>query len=225
IAKTIPKELTAHGDVRVDPYFWLREKTNPEVIAYLEAENRYTDAEMADTQPLQDTLYREILGRIQETDVSVPARHGPFLYYTKTEQGKQYAIHCRKPVGSETEEILLDENELAQGEKYFRIESTRPSADHRLLSYSVDTEGGEDYTIFVRDLESGSILPDRTSGNNGAIVWANDNQTLFYVTLDVAKRPEKVWRHTLGTPASEDQLVFHEQDERFYVSISKTRSQ
>jgi oligopeptidase B len=223
-ARQIPKELTIHQDTRVDPYFWLREKSNPEVITYLEDENRYTDAVMAGTEALQQTLYNEILGRIQETDLTVPARRGSYLYYTRTEQGKQYTIHCRKPLDAETEEIILDENELAQGQKYFRIESTRPSDDHRLLAYSVDTEGDEDYSIFIRDLTTSELLPDRISGNLGAIVWANNNQTIFYVTLDPAKRPEKVWRHKLGSPSSEDQLVFHEQDERFYISISKTRS-
>ena len=224
IAKKIPKESTIHGDTRVDPYFWLREKTSPDVIAYLEAENRYTEAVMADTQALQQTLYNEILGRIQETDLTVPARRGPYLYYARTEAGKQYTIQCRKQLESEIEEVVLDENQLAQGEKYFRIEAIRPSTNHNLLAYSVDTEGDEDYTIFVKDLTTGSRLPDQVSGNQGAIVWANDNQTFFYVTLDPAKRPEKVWRHKLGSPSTQDELVFHEKDERFFVSINKTRS-
>ena len=223
-AKQIPNEITVHSDTRIDPYFWLREKTNPEVIAYLEAENQHTDAVMADTQPLQQTLYNEILGRIQETDITVPARRGAYLYYTRTEAGKQYAIHCRKAINSQTEELILDENQLAKGEKYFRIEAIQTSTNHNLLAYSVDTEGDEDYTIFVKDLTSGALLPDQTSGNQGAIVWANDNRTFFYVTLDAAKRPEKVWRHKLGSPNSADTLVFHEQDERFFVSINKTRS-
>ena len=224
IAKQVPHEVSIHGDVRVDPYFWLREKSSAEVIAYLEAENQYTEAVMADTKALQDTLYSEILGRIQETDMAVPARRGPYLYYTRTEEGKQYTIHCRKPVASETEEVVLDENELAQGEKYFRLEALRPSTGHNLLAYSLDTEGDEDYTIFVKDLTTGARLPDQISGNQGSIIWANDNGTFFYVTLDSAKRPEKVWRHKLGSPSSADELVFHECDERFFVSISKTRS-
>ncbi|MEO8130933.1 MAG: S9 family peptidase [Bryobacteraceae bacterium] len=224
IAKKVSHVVTIHGDRRVDDYFWMREKTNAEVIAYLESENEYTEAVMADTKPLQEALYNEILARIEETDMAVPARRGPYLYYTRTEEGKQYTIHCRKPVASETEEVLLDENELARGEKYFRLEAIRPSASHNLLAYSVDTEGDEDYTIFVKDLGAGTTLPDRISGSQGAIVWANDNRTFYYATLDAAKRPEKVWRHTLGTPHAPDELVFHETDERFFVSIHKTRS-
>jgi oligopeptidase B len=224
VAQTIPTKLVLHGDIRVDPYFWLRQKTNPEVIAYLEAENKYTESIMAPTQKLQDALYREILGRIKETDLTVPAAQGRYLYYTRTEQGKQYTIHCRKPVGMESEEILLDENELAKGHKYFRMEAARPSVNHQLLAYSVDTLGDENYTIFVKNLSTGSMLPDQVSGNHGSIVWANDNKTYFYVTLDAAKRPEKVWRHTLGSSNSEDRLVFHEKDERFFLTIAKTRS-
>jgi oligopeptidase B len=224
VAQTIPKKLVLHGDTRVDPYFWLREKTNPDVIAYLEAENKYTESVMAPTQKLQDALYREILGRIQETDLTVPAVQGRYLYYTRTEQGKQYTIHCRKPVGTESEEILLDENELAKGHKYFRMEAARPSVNQQLLAYSVDTLGDENYTIFVKNLSTAALLPDQVSGNHGSIVWANDNKTYFYVTLDAAKRPEKVWRHTLGSSNSEDQLLFHEKDERFFVTIAKTRS-
>ncbi len=223
-AKQIPTQTTIHGDTRTDPYSWLREKNNPEVIGYLEAENQYTEAVMAGTRPLQDTLYAEILARIQETDIAVPARRGPYLYYDRTEAGKQYAIHCRKPLDSEVEQLILDENELAQGEKYFRIEAIRPSTNHNLVAYSVDTEGDEDYTIFIKNLTTGEKLTDQISGNQGAIVWANDNQTFFYVTLDAAKRPEKVWRHKLGSPHSQDELVYQELDERFFVSIGKTRS-
>ena len=224
IAKRIPTETTVHGDTRIDFYSWLREKTNPEVIAYLEAENQHTEAAMAKTQALQYTLYHEILGRIQETDLTVPVRRGPYLYYSRTETGKQYTIHCRKPLDSEIEEVVLDENQLAAGEKYFRLEAIRPSTDHNLLAYSIDTEGDEDYTIFIKNLTTGTKLPSQISGNQGAIVWANDNLTFFYVTLDPAKRPEKVWRHKLGSLNSADELVYHENDERFFVSIGKTRS-
>jgi oligopeptidase B len=208
----------------VDPYFWLREKTDPEVIAYLEAENQHTEAVMAPTANLQNALFDEILGRIQETDLTVPARDDEYLYYSRTEQGKQYSIHCRKRVGTETEEILLDENELAKGQKYFRIDAIRPSADQQLLAYSVDTAGDEIYTIHVKDLITGGVLADQVAGAHGALQWASDNTTLFYVTVDAAKRPDKVWRHTLGTGQSDNQLIFHEADERFFVSIEKSRS-
>lgn len=224
VAKVVPAELRIHGETRMDPYFWLREKTDPEVIAYLEAENQYTEAVMAPTANLQNTLFDEILGRIQETDLTVPARDNEYLYYSRTEQGKQYSIHCRKRLGTETEEILLDENELAKGQKYFRIDAIRPSTDQQLLAYSVDTAGDEIYTIFVKDLITGGVLADQVTGAHGALQWATDNTTLFYVTVDEAKRPDKVWRHTLGTAQGDDRLIFHETDERFFISIEKSRS-
>ncbi|HUS08391.1 MAG TPA: S9 family peptidase [Bryobacteraceae bacterium] len=223
VAPRQPHEVTRHGDKRIDPYFWLRDRKNPEVIAYLEAENKYTEAVMKPTEALQKKLYGEILGRIKETDLSVPARQGKYLYYSRTEQGKQYSIFCRKPIGSEREEILLDENALAAGHKYLRVQARRPSTDHRLLAYSVDYEGDEKYTIVVKDLTTGELLSDRVNNSDGTVQWANDNKTLFYVTLDDTKRPDKVWRHLLGS-SDADKLAFHEPDSKFEVSLHKTRS-
>ncbi len=223
-AKVAPKTFTLHGDTRTDNYFWLREKTNPEVIQYLEDENHYTEAVMKDTEGLQKKLYEEILGRIKETDTNVPARQGEYFYYTRTEKGKQYPINCRKRVGTETEEILLDQNELAKGQKYWRVGALRPSFDQRLIAYSYDTKGDENYSIVMKDLSSGKLLSDEVGNNQGVVQWANDNKTLFYVTLDEAKRPFKVWRHTLGTKQADDKLIYHEADERFFLEISKSRS-
>ncbi len=159
IARVVPKEIAVHDDTRIDNYFWLRDRTDPDVVAYLEAENRYTEELMAPAQALREKLYKEILGRIQETDLSVPVKRDEYFYYTRTEEGKAYSIHCRKHGSLEAaEEILLDSNVLAEGQKYFRVGNFAVSPDHRLLAYSIDTEGDEAYTIFVKDLASGELL-------------------------------------------------------------------
>ena len=223
IAKIVPKEVLLHGDLRVDNYFWLREKDNPEVRQYLEAENQYTEQVMAPLKPLQETLYKEILGRIQETDLSVPVRRDDYFYYTRTEEGKAYAIYCRKHGSLESaEEILLDGNVLASGHKYFRIGNFSVSPDHRLLAYSTDVEGDEAHTIFVKDLATGELLPDRVVNTYYSLEWANDNRTFFYTMLDAAHRPYRVFRHRLG--AVSDDLVYEEQDGRFSLGVGKTRS-
>ena len=224
-ARTISKTTVLHGVKLADPYAWLREKQNPEVIRHLETENRYTESVMKDTEKLRDELYHEILGRIQETDLSVPVRVGGYYYYTRTEKGKQYAIHCRKKGSLEAaEEILLDGNALAKGEKYFRVGRFEPSPDHKLLAYSIDTAGDEAYTVFVKDLATGKLLEDRIPNTYYSLEWAEDNRTLFYNVLDEAKRPYKLLRHKLGTPAAADTLVYQEPDEMFTLELSKTRS-
>jgi oligopeptidase B len=223
IAKIVPKQITLHGDTRVDNYAWLRERTNPEVTAYLEAENLYTEEVMGPLQPLRDTLYREILGRIQETDLSVPVKRDDYFYYSRTEEGKAYGIYCRKHGSLDApEEILLDGNALAAGEKYFRIGNFSISPDHRLLAYSTDVEGDEAHTIFVKDLSTGDLLPDRITNTYYSLEWANDNRTFFYTVLDAARRPYRVLRHRLGI--QEDELVYEEADARFSLGLGKTRS-
>jgi len=223
IAKIVPKEIALHGDARVDNYFWLRDRSVPDVVAYLEAENRYTDEVMAPTAALRETLYKEILGRIQETDLSVPVKRDDYFYYTRTEAGKAYPIHCRKHGNLEAaEEILLDSNVLAEGEKYFRVGNFSVSPDHRLLAYSTDVEGDEAYTIFVKDLATGDLLPDRIANTYYTLEWANDNRTFFYTVLDEAKRPYRVYRHELG--GATDALVYQEDDGRFSLGLRKTRS-
>jgi oligopeptidase B len=194
------------------------------VIAYLKAENRYTEDLMASTKSLREELYREILGRIQETDLSVPVKRDNYFYYTRTEEGKAYSIQCRKhgsPDGSE--EILLDSNVLAEGQKYFRLGNFAVSPDHRLLAYSTDLEGDEAYTIQVKNLETGELLPDRIANTYYTLEWANDNQTFFYTVLDETKRPYRAYRHELGA-AEPDTLVYQEDDGRFSLGLDKTRS-
>jgi len=223
IAKTVPKEVTVHGDTRVDDYAWLRERENPEVTKYLEAENQYTEQVMAPLKPLQETLYKEILGRIQETDLSVPVRRDDYFYYARTEEGKAYSIYCRKHGSLDApEEILLDANALAAGQKYFRIGNFSVSPDHRLLAYSTDVEGDEAHTIFVKELATGELLPDRITNTYYSLEWANDNRTFFYTVIDPARRPYRVMRHQLG--AASDDLVYEEQDARFSLGVGKTRS-
>jgi oligopeptidase B len=224
VANRRPIPITQHGETREDPYFWLRERSNPDVIAYLEAENRYFEAVMAPVRGLQQTLYEEMVGRIQETDLSVPERRDDYFYYTRIEKGQNYPLYCRKRGSLEAaEEVLLDCNQLAAGHDYFRLGNFEVSPSHGLLAYSTDTDGDEVYVTYCKDLSTGELLPDRIENVYYGLEWGNDNRTLFYITLDEAKRPWRVHRHVLGTPAAADAIVFEEPDERFYVDVSKTR--
>ncbi len=226
VAAVTPQELTIHDHTRIDNYYWLREKEDPAVLAHLEAENAYTQAMMAHTAVLQQQLYDEMVGRIQETDSSAPVRHGGFYYYTRTEAGQQYAIHCRKQGSLDApEEILLDENALAAGEAYFRVGVTRISPDHRLLAYTTDTAGGERYTLQIKDLATGELLPDRVTNVSYSLAWGNDNRTLFYTVQDAAWRDYKALRHELGTETAVDPLIYHEPDELYRVSLDKTKDE
>ena len=221
-----PTELTLHGHTRVDNYFWLRERKNPDVLAYLEAENEYTQAMMGHTEALRERLYAEMIGRIQETDSTAPYRHGNYFYYSRTVEGLQYDIHCRKQGSPEAEEeVLLDLNELAADYKYLKLGVFAVSPDHKLLAYSLDTTGGERLTLFVKDLENGRLLPDQIEDTSYFVVWANDNRTLFYTKNDATWRSYKLLRHTLGTPVADDVEIHHETSERHSIYISKTRDQ
>lgn len=222
-AKAVPHEITVHGDTRVDNYFWLRDRSDPEVTRYLEAENAHTESVMNPATALRETLYKEILGRIQETDLSVPVRRDDYYYYTRTEQGKQYAIYCRKKALLDAaEELLLDANLLAAGHSYFQLGNFSVSPDHRLLAYSTDMTGDEAFKIEVKDLDTGELLTDAIPNTYYGLEWAADNKTFFYVTLDAARRPYKVFRHHLGIAT--DALVYHEEDARFNLGIAKTKS-
>ncbi|MEK6797676.1 MAG: S9 family peptidase [Planctomycetota bacterium] len=225
MAKCLAHEQIVHGATRADDYFWLHDRNDPDVVAYLNAENNYTEAMTKATKSLQEKLYKEMKGRIKETDLSVPTKIDDYFYYTRTVQGMQYPMHCRKQ-GSleEAEEILLDQNDLAAGEKYFRVGAFEVSPDHKLLAFSTDTDGSETYVLRVKDLPTGRLLADEIPKTYYGVVWANDNQHLFYTTLDDAKRPFRVWRHKLGDPASSDALVHHEKDEKFHVGLEKTLS-
>ncbi len=225
VAKVQPKADTIHGEVLVDNYYWLRERDNPEVIRYLEAENDYTSAVMRHTEKFQAELFEEMVARIKETDLSVPYRLGEYFYYSRTEEGQQYKIYCRKKGNLDApEEILLDANKLAEGLDYFDLGTLEPSPSHELLAYSVDTNGSETYTIYVKELASGRLRPDVIDSTSGSIQWANDNRTLFYSTLDATKRPDKLFRHELGSDPKNDPLLYQEPDEAYYLGIYKSRS-
>jgi oligopeptidase B len=223
VADRRPHTTTVHGDTRTDDYFYLREKTNPDVLAYLNAENEYADGYMKPTEGLQQKLYDEMLGRIQETDLSVPYPEGAYLYYTRTEEGKQYPIYCRS---DETGELVtLDLNALANenGYKFLSVGAYRVSDDGRYLAYTTDTTGFREYTLRIKDLQTGEHLPDVLE-RVASVYWASDNTTLFYSTEDEAKRPYRVYRHTVGQANhSEDVLVYEERDALFRAGISRTR--
>ena len=223
-AKAVPKKIEAHGETRTDNYFWLREKSNPDVIKYLEAENAYTQDVLKETLPLQQKLYTEIVGRIQETDLSVPVRRGQYFYYSRTEAGKQYPIWCRRQGEQGAEQVLLDGNSMAAGLEYFMIGAIAPSPDQNLLAYALDTAGNEEMTIRVKNLESGELLADRVEKAAATIVWAEDAKTLYYTIRDAAQRPYKLMRHRLGAPSSSDMEAWHEEDERFELDVSKSLS-
>ncbi len=221
-----PHAINEVGQTRNDNFFWLREKDNPEVLKYLEAENHYTESALKHIGKLQETLYNEMRGRIKESDVSVPEKLDDFFYYSRTETGKQYAIYCRKKGSLDAkEEVLLDENELAKGQKYFRIGSLSVSRDHKLLAYSTDTNGSETYVLRIKSLETGALLPDEIKNCSNSLAWANDNKTIFYDQLDDAHRPYKALRHVLGRSVDQDSTIYEEKDDRFFLEISKSRNE
>jgi oligopeptidase B len=225
-------QTTLHGIALVDDYGWLRNKDNPEVTAYLEAENAYAEAEMAPLAGLRDELYNEMLSHIKQTDVSVPFQDGGWWYYTRTEEGLQYGIHCRKRAGSEaeskpaesaTEEIVLDGNKLAEGHAFFAIGATDITDDGRWLAYTTDTTGFRQYTLRVKDLETGETLEGAVE-RVGSLSWGADNRTLFYTVEDEEqKRQYQLWRHRLGTEHAKDVLIYQDDDERFNLGVGRTR--
>jgi oligopeptidase B len=229
IARKEHKETPLHGVVLTDDYGWLRDKENPEVSEYLEAENAYAEAYLAPQAELRDQLYNEMLGHIKQTDISVPYRDGELWYYSRTEEGKQYAIFCRKPGGFEgpdegaKEEVLLDGNVMAEGHAFFAIGATDISDDGRWLAYTVDYTGFRQYTLFIKDLETGELLPGSVA-RAGSVVWAADNFNLFYTVEDEEqKRQFQLWRHMRAAPYPADVLVYQDDDERFNVGAGRTR--
>jgi oligopeptidase B len=221
VAKKTAHETRIHGAVLKDDYFWLREKSNPEVLSYLEAENAYTEDVMKPTKALQETLYKEMLGRIKQTDLSVPERIGQYYYYSRTEEGKQYPYRCRRK-GSMTgaEEVLLDLNKLAEGHKYLGLGAFEVSDDGNWLAYSTDTTGYRQYTLHVKDLRTAQTSSEAIE-RSGSVVWATDNKTLFYTTEDaVSKRSDKFWRHVVGTDRNE--LLYEEKDELFDLGAGRS---
>jgi oligopeptidase B len=229
IARQEPRETTLHGMVLHDAYAWLRDKENADVTQYLEAENAYAEAVMAPQAALRDQLYDEMLSHIKQTDVSVPFRDGDFWYYTRTEEGKQYAIHCRRrgtpdaPDDDAAEEVILDGNAMAEGHAFFAIGATDITDDGRWLAYAVDYTGFRQYTLYIKDLATGELLPGSVE-RVGSVVWAADNFHLFYTVEDEEqKRQFQFWRHMRGTPYAADLLVYQDDDERFNIGAGRTR--
>ena len=244
VAATRPVTTSHHGRERVDAYDWLRVKDDPEVTGYLEAENAYTEERTAHLADLRTSIFEEIKARTLETDLSVPTRRRGYWYYSRSFEGKEYGASCRAPVADADdwtppqpaedatadrpalpgEELLLDLNALAEGHEFFSIGGSSVSLDDRLLAYSTDTNGDERYTVRVKDLATGDLLPDVVTGVLGGVTWSPDGRDLYYATVDDTWRSDKVWRHRLGTAQADDELVFHETDGRFWVGVGRSRS-
>ena len=238
-AKQVPHQRTFHGDTVTDEYAWLADKSDPDTIAYLAAENAFTEAATAGLTGLRDQVFEEIKARTQESDLSVPVRKGGWWHYARTVEGQQYAVHSRRAVRPgevvppmaadgqplDGEEVLLDSNSLAAGHDFFSLGTFRLSPDQRWLAYSTDVVGNERFTLKIMDLVSDETLPDEIPGTYAGCAWSADGSALFYVTVDDAWRPYRVWRHRVGTPVEQDTVVFEEPDERFHVYVSLTRSE
>jgi oligopeptidase B len=226
VAAQRPTVLEAHGECRVDPYYWLREKQDPEVIAYLEAENAYTESVMGEAAALQAKLYEEILGRIQETDYSAPVFDKGWWNYTRTVEGLDYEIFCRRRGSMDApEEVILDANELARGHEYFELGYVERSPGENLLAYAADVNGSELHVLRFRDLTTGSDLEDVITGVYYGAAWSADSRTFFYIRPDSAMRPYQLWRHRLGAPPDHDVMVFQEEDERFELNVELSKSE
>jgi oligopeptidase B len=224
LAKRVPKVDTLHGEVRRDDYHWLREKTNPEVKRYLDAENAYTESSLAHTKALRDSIYREMLGRIKETDLDVPWHYRGYWYYSRTVQGKDYPIYCRKKGSLKApEEIILDQNLLAKGKPFHSLGGFDVSPDGNLLLYLEDTTAFREYTLYVKDLRTGTLLPTSIDDVWNGTAWASDNRTFFYTRADSAKRGYQIWRHRLGT-TGQDVKVFQEDSVLYSAQVSRSQS-
>lgn len=239
IADKRPISRTHHGKTFVDDYEWLRDKESPDTIAYLEAENAYTQEQTAHLKALEENLFQELKGRIKETDMSVPVRQGQYWYYSRTEEGKSYGTACRLPVSEghdawlpptiterpePDEQVLLDVNAMAEGHDFFSLGASTVTLSGNFLAFSEDTKGDERYTLRIKDLRTGELLDDVIEDISAGATWAGD-EYVFYQRVDEAWRPDSVWRHRVGTPVSEDVRVFYEPDERFWVGIGTTRSE
>lgn len=223
-AKREVKIREIHGKKLLDPYFWLREKESQEVIRYLKEENRYTKTIMQDTETLQSHLFEEMKSRIKESDLSVPEKIGPYYYYSRTEEGKQYRLHCRKRLEENSvEEIIFDENKYAENKPYFSLGALKISPDHNILAYSVDYTGAEKFELHFLNLETAIEFSEVVASTTYGVVWAEDNKTVFYTLMDETGRADRIMKHKLGTPVEKDKLVYHEKDGQFWTGVSKTR--
>ena len=232
--------MTIHGHTRVDNYYWLKERENPEVIDYLKAENDYLEAMMKHTEPLQDQLFKEITGRIKQDDMSVPVKHHGYWYYTRFEEGMEYPLYCRKPAkagdnpaiisnevahSSADEQVLLDGYEMSKGYAFFDVGGYSISPDNRLIAYSIDTVSRRQYQIFFKEIASGKMFSEVIQNTSGNMVWANDNKTVFYSVKDESLRSCRIMRHEIGTDPKDDVEVYYEDDATFYAFVSKTKSE
>lgn len=223
-AKIVPKKLTKHKHSRIDNYFWLNKREDPEVINYLNEENAYTEAIMKPTEELQNTLFEEMRARIKETDMSVPYLYEGYYFYSRYEAGQEYPIHCRKKGSLEgKEEIILDVNELAKGKEYCAVSDLDTNDEQRILAYFMDTVGRRQYTIHFKDLKTGKTLKDKIHHATG-LAWCSDNKTLFFSRQDPETlRSFQVYKYVLGS--SKEELIYEEKDETFDVSVYRTKSQ
>ncbi|MFZ1677203.1 MAG: S9 family peptidase [Saprospiraceae bacterium] len=220
-----PKELTTLGHTRTDNYYWLNDRDNPEVIDYLNAENTYLDTMMSHTKAFREKLYDEMVGRIKQTDMSVPYKDNGYFYITRYEEGQEYPIHSRRKGSMDApEEIMLDVNQLAKGFDYYAVAGRSVSPDNKLLVYGEDTLSRRIYTLKIKNLETGELLPDVIPNTSGGATWAADNKTFFYTTKEVTLREYRIWKHVIGTPVSDDKLIFEENDETYSAFVYKTKS-
>lgn len=225
VAEKIPKELTIHDHTRIDDYFWMNQREDAKVIEHLTAENEYTRQLLKHTEPLQEELYNEMVSRIKQDDSSVPYKDNGYFYYVRYVEGKEYPIYCRKKDSLDSdEELMLNVNEMAEGNNYFNVAGVSISQDNRLASYGVDKVGRRIYDIYFKDLKTGEILKDKLSNTTGSACWCNDNKTLFYSIKDEALRSFKIFRHQLGTEQASDVEIYHEEDETFHVIAYKSKS-
>ena len=225
IAAKVPKEMTIHDDTRIDNYYWLNQREDQKVLDYLNAENDYTSEGLKGTEAFQQELYDEMIGRIKKNDTSVPYKYKGYFYVTRYEADSEYPIHSRKKGALEAdEEVMLDVNELAKGYDYYAVSGRSVSPNNKILGYGEDTLSRRKYTLRFKDLETGELLPDVIPNTTGGLTWANDNKTIFYTQKDESLRAYKIFKHKLGTPASQDEEVYHEEDETFGVFIYKTQS-
>ncbi|MEA3503201.1 MAG: oligopeptidase B, partial [Actinomycetota bacterium] len=225
IAQRRHSERRLHGETVVDEYSWMRDREDPDVVAYLEAENAHTESMTDHLASLREQIFNEIKDRTQETDLAVPAKRGDYWYSTRTEEGRPYRIWVRMEGGPDgTETVLLDENATAEGHDYFRLANFSVSPDAAIVGYSVDTDGGERYTTRFRDAATGQDLDDEIPNTSYGAAWASDSLHYFYTVADAAMRPWQIWRHHLGTEASSDVLVCQEDDDRYFLSVQRSRS-
>jgi len=225
-AKKIAKKLTKHNHTRIDNYYWLNNRENIKVIEYLNEENAYTKSIMQKTEALQEQIYNEIVGRIKQTDISVPYNFNNYSYYTKFEKGKEYPIFCRTLiVNNNKEEIFLDGNKLAEGTSFFQIGDWEFSSDNKLIAYSTDTVSRRKYNIFFKDVETGSLIDEVISNTTGTVVWANDNRTVYYEVKDSTLRSYQIFKHVIGSTVDSDVLIYEEKDSTFDVEVYKTKSE